>query len=1123
MSDFESGLGQLVSRGVELWAEADRLHFKKAAGKLAPEDKAFLQEQKPRILEFLAGRKLTWLSGIQQRIWFISRYAPDSNAYTIPFLFRVDGVVDVERLRACLTRLTERHLSLRAVFPSVAGVPVQLFEQHIPVELPVIDLPDDPAAREEVLYAALVRPFDPARAPLFKALLFKASDGRYQLGLTMHHLVSDGWSLRLMVDELTALYGDPNALTPLKDEQSIIHFLRAERTQDPALATQNLGYWRKQLAEPPVIELPNDFERPRQLTYDGAQVPSVFSAETSRRLHGFAREQRTTLFSVLLAAFGTLLHQHTRQRDLLIGTPYANREEPAFQGIVGCLMSTLVLRLDTDPQASFRQLLAQAGTVLKDALRHSAMSFDRIVEALSLERDTSRNPVFQVLFGQIPTDAVQRPGLRLTNAYLDARKSQFDLEYYYLTGETDDVLSGSFVFNTNLFRRDTVEGLQASWLQLVEWLLANPDAPLGTAPRWTPAQRARVTSQWNHTARTWEYEGPLQGLVFREHARPPSQVAVRCDDVRVTYAELARRSDRVAAALVARGVGVGTLVGIKMARGVDMVVALLGILKAGAAFVPLDPGFPEERLAYMMRTADVRWVACDDGTAGTLPEGVQALRIRGTEEPPADEALPDFAPPALTGDALAYVMFTSGSTGAPKGVRVTHANAVNLLLSMGVAPGITPDDRFLAVTSLCFDISVLEVFLPLSVGATLVVASDATQGDAARMLQVLEAEDVTVMQGTPSTWQLLLNYGWQGRPGLKALCGGEALSVALARELAQRTAELWNVYGPTETTIWSSRRRVPRDAAAVDLGHPIENTRFYVLGDDLRPVPPGVVGELYIAGAGVARDYLNREDLTAERFVTLDVPEFSAAAERCYRTGDRVRYLPDGALAFLGRADHQVKLRGYRIELGEIETQLGALDGVAEAMVVVQRSGAGERLVAFVRRRDDTLTEDAVVAALARKLPAYMVPQVAFLAQLPLTPNGKVDRNALSRMTGGLKTRAGPSEPPRTDLERQVAAWFAEILGVEVANRHAQFFELGGHSLLATRLLYRVSGHHRVEVPLSVFFRDPTVMGVARLIEDAVEERRQEFMSRIATMSEEEIDEELGRLELARQGAAKSA
>ncbi|MBE4751541.1 amino acid adenylation domain-containing protein [Corallococcus sp. ZKHCc1 1396] len=1114
MSDFESGLGQLISRGVELWAEADRLHFKKVGGKLAPEDKAFLQEQKPRILEFLRGRRLTWLSGIQQRIWFISRYAPESNAYTIPFLFRVDGPVDVERLRACLEQLTERHLSLRAVFPSVAGVPVQLFEQHVPMALPVIDLPDDPALHDEVIHATLVRPFDMSKAPLFKAFLFRAPDGRHQLGLTMHHLVSDGWSLRLMVDELTALYTDANALAPLREEQSIIHFLRAERTQDPTLATQNLGYWRKQLAAPPVIELPCDFERPRQLTYDGAQVPSAFSANTSRRLHRFAREQRTTLFSVLLAAFGTLLHQHTKQRDLLIGTPYANREDAAFQGIVGCLMSTLVLRLDTDPGISFRQLLAQSGTVLKDALRHSAMSFDRIVEALSLERDTSRNPVFQVLFGQIPTDAKERPGLRLTNAYLDARKSQFDLEYYYLTGETDDVLSGSFVFNTNLFRRETVEALQASWLQLVEWLLDHPDASLGTAPRWTPAQRARVTEGWNHTARAWEHAGPLQGLVFREHARAPSEVAVRCEQDQASFEELARRSDLVAAALVARGVGVGTLVGIKMARGVDMVVALLGILKAGAAFVPLDPGFPEERLAYMMRTAQVRWVACDASTAGTLPEGVEALRVHDLREPAPGEPTA-FSAPALTGDDLAYVMFTSGSTGAPKGVRVTHANAVNLLLSMGVAPGIAPGDRFLAVTSLCFDISVLEIFLPLSVGATLVVASDATQGDAARMLQVLDAEDITVMQGTPSTWQLLMNYGWKGRPGLKALCGGEALSVALARELTQKTAELWNVYGPTETTIWSARRRVPRDTAAVDLGHPIENTRFYVLGDDLRPVPPGVVGELYIAGAGVARDYLHREDLTAERFVTLDLPEFGAVAERCYRTGDRVRYLPDGALTFLGRADHQVKLRGYRIELGEIETQLGALEGVAEAIVVVQRGGAGERLVAFVRRRDDTLTEEAVVAALARQLPAYMVPQVAFLAQLPLTPNGKVDRNALVRMAGGPRARTGPVEPPRTDMERQVAAWFAEILSVEVANRHAQFFDLGGHSLLATRLLYRVNGHYRVEVPLSVFFRDPTVMGVARLVEEELEERRQDLMARIESMSEAEIDEELTRLGLA--------
>jgi amino acid adenylation domain-containing protein len=1115
MSDFESGLGKLITRGVELWADGERIHFKCASGKLQPEDRAFLQEHKPRILEFLAGRKLTWLSGIQQRIWFISRYAPSSNAYTIPFLYRVDGPLDVERMKGSIEQLIQRHVALRAVFPSVAGIPVQLFEPRIPVELPVIDIPDDAAARDEVIHSTLVRPFDMGQAPLFKAFLFRDSGGGYHLGLTMHHLVSDGWSLRLMVDELTALYANPAALAPLREEQAITHFLRSERTQDPALAAENLGYWRKQLASPPVIELPYDFERPRQLTYDGAQVQSVFSVATSRRLHAFAKERRTTLFTVLLGAFGTLLHQYTRQRDLVIGTPYANRESPEVQGMVGCLMSTLVLRLNTDPEATFTQLLAQAGEVLKGALRHSAMSFDRIVESLSLERDTSRNPVFQVLFGQIPTEAPGGPGLRLTNVYLDARKSQFDLEYYYLTGETDDVLSGSFIFNTRLLKRETIEALQDCWIQLVDWLLANPDAPLAHAPRWAPAKRALLKEKWNKTDRDWGVTGPLHSLVFREHARGPSALAVRSGASSVTYAELAQRSDRVAAFLLEQGAGVGTLVGIKMSRGVDMVVALLGILKAGAAFVPLDPAFPADRLAYMMRTADIRLVACDEKTAGTLPEGVRPFLVQGNTAPAPSAGAPAAGWPHVKGEDLAYVMFTSGSTGAPKGVRVTHANAVNLILSMGVAPGMGQEDRLLAVTSLCFDISVLELILPLSVGAVLLVASDEEQGNAARLLQVLEGEGATVMQGTPSTWQMLLNYGWAGRPGLKALCGGEALSVALARELAGKTAELWNVYGPTETTIWSSRRLVPRGAESIDLGWPIENTRFYVLDEARRPVPPGVIGELFIAGAGVARDYLGREDLTTERFVTVDLPEFGIQGERCYRTGDRVRYLPDGGLAFLGRADHQVKLRGYRIELGEIETRLGAIPGVAEAIVVVQRGTAGDRLVAFVRRGDEALSTQAVVDALSKKLPAYMIPAVTFLAQMPLTPNGKVDRNALMRMSSEFKPRTDSAEPPRTDLERQVAVWFSETLGVEVQDRQAQFFDLGGQSLLATRLLYRISGQYRVEVPLSQFFRDPTVMGVARIIEETVEARRQELMSRIDSMSEEELNEELSRLGLA--------
>jgi amino acid adenylation domain-containing protein len=1114
MSEFESGLGKLILHGVELWAEEDRLHFKRASGKLTPEEKAFLQAEKPRILSFLAGRRLTWLSGIQQRIWFISRYAPESNAYTIPFLFRIDGQVDAVRLRRCIERLTERHLALRATFPELAGIPVQLFEARIPVELPLIELPAEPAAREDVIHDTLLRPFRLAEAPLFKAFLFREAHGELLLGLSMHHLVSDGWSLRLMVDELTALYTELESLPPLREEQSITNYLRAEKLQSPEVTAENLGYWRKQLAEPTLIELPCDFERPRQLTYDGAQVRAVFSAETSKRLHRFAKEHRTTLFTVLLGAFGTLLHQYTRQRDLLLGTPYANREAQAFQGIVGCLMTTLVLRLKMDPAATFAQLLTEAGEVRKQALQHSALSFDRIVEALALERDTSRNPVFQVLFGQIPTESSSRPGLRLSTTYLDARKCQFDLEYYYMTGESEESLTGFFVFNTNLFRRQTIEALAESWLQLVDWLLEHPEAPLSSCPRWTPSQRARVTGQWNKTERTWDFSGSLHELVLREHETGPSALAVQCCSASVTYAELTRRVERVADALIARGVVVGSLVGIKMARSVDMVVALLGILRAGGAFVPLDPSFPEERLAYMMRTANIRLVVCGAKEAPTLPEGVAPLLLEGDGPTGSGAERERVARPRVSGGDLAYVMFTSGSTGAPKGVLVTHANVVNLLRSMAVAPGIDRRDRLLAVTSLCFDISILELLLPLIAGATLLVASDAEQGDAARLIKLLDEQGVTVMQGTPSTWQLLLNYGWSGKAGLKALVGGEALSAALARELAQRTAELWNVYGPTETTIWSSRRRVARDVTSVDIGWPIENTRFYVLDDDRRPVPPGVVGELYIAGAGVAEGYLGRGDLTAERFVTLELPELGISGERCYRTGDRVRYLSDGSLAFLGRVDHQVKLRGYRIELGEIESQLGALDGVAEAVVVVRQTRGDQQLVAYVRRRDESLSAEAVVAALTRKLPAYMIPYVSFIAQMPMTPNGKVDRKALSKMDLQLKATSGKGEPPRTDVERQVAEWFTTTLGVEVNDRDAQFFELGGHSLLATRLLYRLNEHYRIEVPLSMFFLDPTVKGVAGRIEEFVEERRKSLMARIDSMSEEDIDAELARLGL---------
>ncbi|KFE71998.1 non-ribosomal peptide synthetase [Hyalangium minutum] len=1104
MSEFEGSLGQLINSGVELWVDGGRLGFKKVSGKLSDGERSFLSTNKARILELLGDRHAAWLSGVQKRIWFISQYAPESTAYTIPFLFDVPAGTDPHRLQQAFEALASRHLALRASFPSLEGIPIQMFEARINIPVETVLLPHEPRAREDMVRTHLVRPFRMDKAPLFKVFLFRAPDGSQQLGLSLHHLIGDGWSIRQMMRDLGLLYAGEELPGTAP---SIVSFLRAERLRNPETLAEELRYWRQRLANPPVLSLPYDQERPRHLTYDGGQVRADLDEAISEGLRRFARENSTSVFTVLLAAFGVFLHQHSRQRDLMAGIPYAARETREAQDIVGCLMTTLVLRLETDPGMSFVQLISQVGRTLREALGHASLSFDRIVESLALERDTSRNPVFQVLFGQIPAADVEERGLPLRQRYLDAKKCQFDLEYYYSGGDGQGAITSFFVYNTRLFEEETVRLFSERWLQLVPWLIAHPSLPLRDAPRLAPSTVQRIRNEWNATAQQWDEAGGADALIARQAQRSPDKIAVVSGPHSRTYGELLRNAGSFAARLCEAGVRPGSLVGIKMERSVGMVEAILGSLLAGAGFVPLDPAFPSNRLGYMIEASGTRHVVTDTGEV-EVPGGAVRVVYDGI---PQTEPFP---PHPNRGEDVAYVMFTSGSTGQPKGVAVRHHNLVNLLRAMARAPGMQHSDRLLAVTSLSFDISLLELLLPLTVGATVRVATREEQSDAQALLSYLEADGITVMQGTPSTWRMLLQYGWTGSPGLKVLCGGEALSDELARVLMPKSAALWNLYGPTETTIWSSRRYFGNGQQRVTLGQPIENTRLYVLDEDQRPVPLGVEGELYIAGDGVAQGYIGREDLTAQRFPTLGIDELGVTQERCYRTGDRVRQRHDGELLFLGRQDHQVKVRGHRIEPGEVEARLAEVPGIAEAVVAVQGEAERSRLVAFLVSSGEPVPTGTVLAHLRKHLPSYMIPHIEHLERMPMTLNGKVDRTALAQRSSAGTAPTGPQEALSTGDEIRVAAWFSEVLEVPATHRQAEFFELGGQSLLATRVLYRINQHYNIDMRLPEFFQGSTVAVLAARIKELVDERQQKITAEVEGMSEDQVTQELKRLGL---------
>ncbi len=1070
------------------------------------EDPDRTEEDRPPLLPAVRPERVP-LSYGQRRLWFLSRMDDIPPAtYHIPLAQRLTGPLDTDALRRALADVCDRHEALRTVFPSADGEPHQsVLPGHAPA-LPVTGVAEAELSR--ALTDEAGRGFDLAAEPPLRARLFRLAEQEHILLLTLHHIADDGWSHQPLLDDLARAYRARTAAAapdwaPLPVQYADYALWQREllgAEDDPdSLQSRELAFWKEALAGlPDQVGLATDHPRPARLGYRGHSLPVRFDATLHQALRTLAQRHHCTLFMVLQAGLAALLTRLGAGEDIPLGAPVAGREDEAAEGLAGLFINTLVLRTDTSGDPAFGELLARVRERDVAAYAHQNVPFERLVEALNPARSMARHPLFQVLLALQggPSPRLRLPGVTAATEPVALPVAKFDLSFYleeeYGADGSPAGIGGVLEYSTELFERTTAELLTERLARLLGDAAADPGRPLTRLAVLGDDERERVLRGWNDTAHT----PPAHGFIerFQTHAaRNPAAPALLAGGDTLDYATLNARANRLAHHLVSRGVGPEDFVAIALPRTPDLLVALLAVLKSGAAYLPLDPGYPADRVAYMLDDARPALALATTATTAALPgeESVPRLLL---DLPATADVLaghPDTDPDTahLPAGRPAYVIYTSGSTGRPKGVVVPRGALENFLAAMGERFDPGPGDRLTAVTTIAFDIAALEMYLPLLGGAAVVLADEDTVRDPGALGALLEDTGTTLMQATPSLWQTLAGHRPGALAGLRALTGGEALPEALAARLRRHCRSVTNLYGPTETTIWSTVAGLDGEDGAPTIGRPMRNTQVYVLDTALRPAAPGVAGELYIAGDGLARGYRGRPTLTAERFVACP---YGPPGARMYRTGDLARWRDDGRLEFLGRVDHQVKIRGFRIELGEIEAVLADLPEVATAAVVVREDTPGDpRLTGYAVAAPGAgpLAPEGLRTAAARRLPAYMVPgAIVVLDALPLTPNGKLDRAALpapaATAEGGARSRAA-----RNPREALLCELFADILNLPAVGPEDDFFALGGHSLLAIRLITRARSLLGRELKVRHLFESTTPAALAQHLDGERGER----------------------------------
>jgi surfactin family lipopeptide synthetase A len=1002
----------------------------------------------------------------QARLWILDQFEGGGSVYNMSSAMRLEGVLDVDALEAALNALMERHEILRTSFSVDDRNPVQVIAPQLKLPLPVDDLTAVPDQEQEEELRRRVQSetgaaFDLKQGPLLRARLLRLGERTHVLVLTQHHIISDGWSTGIFLRELSALYtafcqGKPSPLPALPIQYADYAVWQRDWLQGDVLEKQ-VSYWRQQLKELPLLDLPTDRPRPAMMSYRGTKLVFELPATLTKGLEELSQRAGATVFMTALAAFQLLLQRYSGQDDIVVGSPIAGRNKVEVENLIGFFVNTLVLRTDLSGDPTFMELLGRVREMALGAYAHQDLPFDRLVEELQPARDLSRNPLFQVMFAldNAAGSEFVLPGIKASPQAAQNKIAKFDLTLSIV--KKAQVYRGVLEYNSDLFDADTVSNLASHYQTLLESILAAPDRAVGELPILTADENKELLVDRNATARAFESDQTIQQQIEAQVDRTPASIAVGFEGGHLSYQALNQKANQLAHHLQTMGVGPDVLVGVALERSEWMLVALLGVLKAGGAYVPMDPDYPEARLSYMLEHSGVRVLLSQESIQEQLPEHSAQVVCLDSDWDSISQLSTDRPEATARPEHLAYVIYTSGSTGKPKGVEVPHRAVVNFLNSMAEKPGMSARDVLLAVTTLSFDIAVLELYLPLTVGGRVQIVSHEVAGDGELLLSALRETGATMMQATPATWRMLLLAGWEGSEDFKVLAGGEALPRDLVNELLERVDGVWNMYGPTETTVWSTCEYVTAKEGPVPIGRPISNTQVYVLDKGMQPVPAGVPGELYIGGHGVARGYLHAPELTQERFV---VDNFTAEpVGRLYRTGDRVRYMRDGQLDYLSRLDNQVKLRGFRIEPSEIEIVLSTHPALEQSVVAVREDRPGDkRLVAYIvplQGQDITVTE--VRKHLRSMLPAYMIPQhVVELETVPMTPSGKIDREALPSPFSAGALEEEVYVAPRTATEQALAAVWQEVLGVDRVGIHDNFFNMGGHSLLSIQLIVQI-------------------------------------------------------------------
>lgn len=1002
----------------------------------------------------------------QKALYFIQTMDAGSVAYNIPFAYRFSQAVDFSALQAAINAVVARHEIFRTVFREVEGELSQLVFPSVEITLEIEDAAqaEDPQAYVNDAVLDLARkPFDLAQGPLIRSKVFKISDTSCIWFLNFHHIAVDHLSILQFSQEVDSCYQQLLKTGRISEPVAPLHYgdysVWQKQWQSADQLEAGLKYWQDAIINPDaVLSFPTDHNRPAVLSGQGEEFWFSFERASSDDIRALAKSANVSLYMVMLAAYVVLLHRYTGDKQITVGSPFANRgDQEELQNVMGCFINTLPLCFDLSDDPTFMDLLLQVKNVVMGAFSHQEMPFEMLVEALRPKRETSYNPVFQVSFMlQDPPMEVALGAAKAENLKLHNGSAKFD-SMIWLWDE-DSLIKGLFEFSTDVYQTDSMVRFIRYYENIVRQLASDPMLAVSGYSLFGEKEQA-IVAESNATSGGYDIQRTLHNVIAEVVAKQQSAVAVVGDDGEKTYTELDSESNAIAHALIREGVSPGDYVGIALERSARMLAALLGILKAGAAYVPLDPDYPHDRLSYMVEHSGISVLVSESAVIESLGlDGLKTLDLDQAALTP-DSSVPDVK---VDPEQPAYVIYTSGSTGKPKGVMVPHRSVVNFLQTMQEKPGCKSSDTLLALTTLSFDIAVLELYLPLISGARVVIASRETAQDPALLASAIDKHGATMLQATPATWRMLLQDNWRPENAPRILVGGEALPPDLVDGLVGAASEVWNMYGPTETTVWSSCAQITDPTAPISIGKPIGNTQCYIVDDNDQELPPGIAGELLIGGSGVALGYLNRPDLTEERFV-----ENSWGGQGLvYRTGDLVTRLDDGSLRFHNRLDNQVKVRGYRVELGEIEARLLDFPGLSAGAVVLQGEEE-KRLVAFY------VLDESVSASIlkirkymAEYLPKYMLPeQFIQLDVMPLTPSGKIDRKALSlRTTETSVIDVQEAQLPKSETEVYYAGIWCELLNLSAVGLGDNFFDIGGYSLLSLRVVNRIREEKGVEI-----------------------------------------------------------